>query len=616
MKQGFTLIELLAVMVILAIISLIAVPIVLNIIQNVRQSVELNRAETLKEIVDFYIAKRYMSNNKITEEQIFVIKDNVEYQIDSEGNRTQTNNFEHKGVLCDYCVVKINSDRQVYILYEGKSQDIKKNYTSKKLVKEKLTQPRDVVSLYNEIVLFKDIYISKNDISDTKYFKSEGENIYEILTTGEEKEIFKLYNSSGKSSVKFISDSEYTITITTEEDIFEFNNNGFIGESENVNSKYSKEILNIYDELLLSAERYLQNTTVTDEEYFEFSNGVINRVDEYGETTLDSNMVLNPNLSGSGELRINSSNQVSIVIYDGNNNIKCDYGSEKLYTEQLKYSRDAFTLIKNLSRLELLAENYKGNKSATTDWLVFYYLRQLKYKDSESSLIKKYNIVAGEDTNFVKEVSENASNLATYFTKKNTYTVNGDKIDLKHMAASIAGILYDTPSVYHIAYEELEYDCVVSWAGDLHTLMEKSILKSGVKEEYGSYLNATYNLLGKSKTVFNMEDMNADIDAWVLAYNMKENPNLSIGEIFDKYYSGESNRSYKNRYTSFINIMNTIATQFNSSKVNFEGVVSHFTSSAKEWLTIGTLEITPTNAERKEIADGFIKWIKEQAAKE
>jgi len=616
MKQGFTLIELLAVMVILAIISLIAVPIVLNIIQNVRQSVELNRAETLKEIVDFYIAKRYMSNNKITEEQIFVIKDNVEYQIDSEGNRTQTNNFEHKGVLCDYCVVKINSDRQVYILYEGKSQDIKKNYTSKKLVKEKLTQPRDVVSLYNEIVLFKDIYISKNDISDTKYFKSEGENIYEILTTGEEKEIFKLYNSSGKSSVKFISDSEYTITITTEEDIFEFNNNGFIAESENVNSQYSEEILNIYDELLLSAERYLQNTTVTDEEYFEFSNGIINKVDKYGNTTSDSNMVLNPKLSGSGELRINSSNQVSMVIYDENNDIKCDYGSQKLYSEPIKYSRDGLTLVKNLSRLELLAENYKGNKSDTTDWLVFYYLRQLKYKDSESSIVKKYNIVTGEDTNFVAYVSENASNLVTYFTKKNTYTVNGDKIDLKHMAASIAGNLYDSPAIYHALYEELEYDCVVSWAGDLHTLMEKSILKSGVKEEYGSYLNATYNLLGKSNTTFSMEDMYADIDAWVLYYNMKENTNLSIGEIFDKYYSGESSRSYKNRYTSFINIMNTIATKFNSSKVNFDGVVSHFTSNAKNWLTIGTLEITPTDAERKEIADGFVKWIKEQAAKE
>ena len=146
--------------------------------------------------------------------------------------------------------------------------------------------------------------------------------------------------------------------------------------------------------------------------------------------------------------------------------------------------------------------------------------------------------------------------------------------------------------------------------------MENSILISGVKEQYGSYLNATYSLMGKSNTSFSMEDVYADIDAWVLYYNMRANTNSSIGEIFDKYYSGESSRSYKNRYTSFINIMNTIAKQFDSSKVNFEGVVAHFTDTDRGWQTINSLKITPTDAEQQEIADGFIKWIKEQAAKE
>ena len=53
--------------------------------------------------------------------------------------------------------------------------------------------------------------------------------------------------------------------------------------------------------------------------------------------------------------------------------------------------------------------------------------------------------------------------------------------------------------------------------------MEDSILKTGVKEEYGNYLNATYNLVGKSGTSFSMEDLYADIDAWVLYYNIKDN---------------------------------------------------------------------------------------------
>ena len=184
------------------------------------------------------------------------------------------------------------------------------------------------------------------------------------------------------------------------------------------------------------------------------------------------------------------------------------------------------------------------------------------------------------------------------------------------MAASMAGIMYNTSAIANILYEELEYDCVVSWAGDLHTLMQNSILKNGVKEQYGNYLNATYSLMGKSNTSFSMEDVYADIDAWTLSYNLKENSNLSVEEIFDKYYSGESFRSYKNRFTSYIQIMNTIATQFNSSKTNFEGVVAHFTNADRGWQTIDALEIDPTDAEELEIANGFIKWIKEQAEKE
>lgn len=616
MKKGFTLIELLAVIVILAIIALIAVPIVLNIINNVRSSAEVESANFLIDIVNNYVATEYLQGNEISEEQIFVIIDDIEYQIENDGSRVQTNNFVHKGKLCDYCVIKINTDKKVSILYEGVNQDIRKDYNSSKLIKEELKQSREVISLYNELVLFKDMYISNNDISDIKFFKSNGESIYEVLNTGEEVEAAKLYNSLGQSKIKLVDANNYIVTITTEDDVFEFSSEGTVVETENVNSKYSKDIQTLYDELTISAERYLLKSTINDEVYFEFSDGVINKVDKFGNTTQDSNMTINPNSKGSGELRINPLKQVYVVIYDSNQNIKTNYGSNELYSESIKYSRDGLTLVKNLSRLELLAEEYTGGNKTTSDWLVFYYLRQLKYKDSESSLVKKYNIVTGDDSNFVTYVGTNASNLKTYFTNKSTYTVNGHKIDLKHMAASLAGNLYDTPSLYHLLYQELEYDCVISWAGDLHTLMENSILKSGIKETYGNYLNATYQLMGKTSTSFSMEDVYADIDAWVLYYNMKENTNLSIGEIFDKYYSGESSRSYKNRFTSFISIMNTIATQFSSSKVNFEGVVAHFTNTDRGWQTINTLEITPTDAEQQEIADGFIKWIKDQAAKE
>ena len=52
----------------------------------------------------------------------------------------------------------------------------------------------------------------------------------------------------------------------------------------------------------------------------------------------------------------------------------------------------------------------------------------------------------------------------------------------------------------------------------------------------------------------------------------------NVIEIFDKYYSGESTRSYKNRFTSFINIMNTIAHNLNQAKLIL-----------KEWLLISQI---------------------------
>ena len=610
MKKGFTLVELLAVIVILAIISLIGVPIVLNIITSVEQSIEMDRAEFLKDMVESYVGKNYLNDNEITEEQIFVIQDNVEYQLDGKGNRVQTNNFKHRGKLCDYCIVKINPQKEFYILFEGTGQDIKKEYDSKNLVQEKLNQPRNVISLYNELLLFTDIYVSNNSVSSAKTFKSNGENLYEVLSQEEEKEVAKLYNSTGNGRIDMQSYYDYVITITTADDVYKFDGNGLIRESENVNGEYPEHIVYLYDELLYSAENYLKNTVVEDEVYFEFSDRDIYVVDEYGNITRDDNMSLNYGVFGSGELKINSSNQISVVIYDTNSNIKNDYGSKKLYSEPLKHSRDGYELVKNLSRLELLAENYKGNNNITTDWLVFYYIRQLKYNSTT------YDIVTGTDDGFVGYVNSNAPDLNKYFLNKNTYIVNNHEIDLNHFGASLSALLHDTLYIYHIAYEELEYDCVASWAGDLHQMMRKNIFKSGVKEQYGSYLNAIYKLMGHPDTMFNIGDVYADLDAWSLYYNIKENSNLSISELFDQYYSGESARSYKNRYTTFISIMNDIAPQFQTNRVNFEGVVNHFVNLDIEWQKMEEFEIEPTDAEKKEIADGFIKWIKEQAAKE
>ncbi len=385
-----------------------------------------------------------------------------------------------------------------------------------------------------------------------------------------------------------------------------------------INSEYDDNILSLYEELKSSAKIYIENNTITDEVYFEFKDGVINKVDKFGNETQEPNMTMDSSISGSGEVRINSSNQVSIVIYDENKNIKNDYGSDRLYDEVLRYSRDNVELFKNLHRLELLAEQYvkEKNLSSNSDWLVFFYIRQFKYGTNLSDTTNQYNIVTGVDANFVKYVEENATNLKPYFEIKNDYTINGHKIDLKHMAASISGLFHTTKFPFSLAYQELEYDSVVSWAGDLHTLMKGSILKVGVKEEYGNYLEATYRLMGTGS--FNMEDVYADIDAWLLYYNIKDNTDLNLFEIFNEFYTGSSSKSYKNRFLSFIDVMNDISDDFNTNLVNFEGVVNHFTNIGRGWATItqNEIEIVPTDEEEAEIAAGFVKWINEQAQNE
>jgi len=610
MKKGFTLVELLAVIIVLSIISLILVPSTFNLIEDIRNATEVERARTLLDLANNYIIEQRLHGTPIREEQIFVIKGKTEYKVDKLGNRVETNYFEQEKEVCDYCVIKINVDKDVYVLYEGKNQDVIKEYNDSTFSSIKLEVPREVKSLYNEFNIFKDIYASNNNITSTKYFKINEQKIYEVDSNGNETEKYSLYNSNGISRITLTNSNSYVMTIIGADGVYKFNSAGEYVKDNSYNTEYSNEILNNYEDIKFSAQNYIKNTTIDSDLYFEFSNGVINKVDKYGNATKDNNMIINPNMKGTGELYINSNSEISIVLYDENKNIKTNYGSEEFYTETINYTREAYTLFKNLDRLELIAKEYSN--TLNSKWLVFYYIRTLN--DSYNSTM--YDIVTGSDTGFVDSVKEKAPMLTSYLESITTYNANGHNIDFKHMAASLAGNIYDSPLASHLAYEELEYDCVVSWAGDLHQLMEDYILKTGVKQTHGNYLNATYNLIGKSNTTFSMEDLYADIDAWNLYYNILENNSLSVKEIFEQYYSAQYHRSYKNRFTSFMGIMDEISSDFKEDKNNFEGVVSHFTDISRGWATIDSLDITPTEAEEKEIADGFIKFIREQALKE
>lgn len=617
MKKGFTLVELLAVIVILAAIATITTTVVINIKNELDAQTEFKNVKTLVKLANDYTTLKEMEEEETTnEEQIFVIENDIEYTLDKNGIRKKTNELIYKGKICDYCVVKISPEKDVSILYEGKTRDYKKEYTSKKIEEIKLTESREIISKYNEINLLLSVYLANNDLDEVKYFSIKDNKIYEINSEGTELEIFNLNKPNIRGRIKIIDSKNYDITLIENDNLIQFISSGEIVKNDNINTEYSDSLMFFYDDLKFNTNKYITQNTISNNTYYEVNNGVVNQVDKYGNTVTERVIPLSTSLKFNGEILINSNEEISFIIYDNNKLIKKNFDSDKLTDEILNYTIDSYILFKNLGRLELLAETYLNGKNSSnykptqSDWLVFYYIRSLKYNSS------LYDIVTGKDTNFGAYVANNASYLETYFKNISTYSPNGNKIDLKHMAASIAGSMYNTDSIYNILYEELEYDSVVSWAGDLHTLMENSILKSGVKEKYESYYNATYSMLGDESTSFGMQDMYSDIDAWNLYYNMIENTNLSVEEIFKQYYSGKSPRSYENRFTSFISIMNSIADDFNTNYKDFTGVVNHFTDTDENWQTIDSLEIIPTNAEQKEIGDAFVKWIEDKASKE
>lgn len=615
-KKAFTLVELLVVIVILALLCIITSVTIFNILNKVYGNIEVQNARILLKNVHELIVSEEIINNDNNLSGIYIIDDNKGYILNANGKCDRFEELDNNQNLCEYCVVKIK-DNKINLLMEGKEQNIKKDFDSDELIVEKLNISREEDSLYNELSLFIDWYTINNEINNTERFVALDNKVYRLKDNGDREEVSVLNNSVSvnESKLEIRPDLNYTIAIVTKDNETLVNgDDGNLIEKNDINSEYSLDILALYEELKYVAENYIKNNDVTTDVYLEFDNGVMNVVDEFGNNK--QNVTMNKNIIGSGELRINSKNQFSVVIYQDTFDIKNNYGDLKLYNEDLKYSRDMAILIKNLDRLEKLATKYAGNTKSSTymnlykkTWLVPFYIRRLKYNSNN------YNVITGNDSNFVTYVANNASNLKTYFTNKNSFIVNGDTIDLKHMMASLAGNIYNTDWTYNLAYYESEYDCLVSWAGDLHEFLEYNILKSDVKSQYGSFGAATYELLGNSSTRFSLDDIYADVDTWNIYKNLQGNINLTVTEVFDKYYSGTSSRNYKNRFKSFIKIMNTAGSS-DLGINSFNVLVNHFTNMDKSWDTIGTLSVIPTEAEEKEIADNFIKWIQERANKE
>ena len=621
-KKGFTLIELLVAILLLGIISVISIVFAVNIIANAKRDVEISNTKILSKLVSEKVSiNELQSNNDFNKEKFFVIQNNSEYLVNKNGTKTRTNYFNYNGKYCDFCVIKVKSKDEISILLEGETQDVRKKYKSNNTYTTSLVISREITSLYNELELFKEIYMLNNTITETKRFTFENGIIYELQNDGPKLQVFIINNKTLKGKILINEALKAEYMIEKDNDIITINSAGDFEKKENINSEYSTKVLDLYEEIKYSAQKYIKNNTISSEVYFEFSDGKISLIDSYGNQ-INSNITMNSTVMGSGELRINKSKQYEITIYDNNDNIKNNYGSDELHTEKLKFSRDVTLLFKNLSRLELLAEKYLNGATTTdfkpskSDWLVFYYIRQLKYTGSN------WNTVSGSAPEFVTYVKNNASYLKNYFTSKNSFTVNGDIIDLKHMSAVLATCMYQTASGVYSVLSQTTVDSVASWAGDLQTFMVDNLLPSVTDKTVAGYKKATMEMLGKSNTSFNMDDIYADTDGWVIYYNLSKNTSLSISSAFEEFYLGKSARSYKNRFTSF---KNTVLNSTNGSKSSFSNLVYKFTKQnyeydlilftyTEKWPLFGSNTISSTMSQG--VRDGFTEWIYAQIAKE
>lgn len=622
-KKGFTLIELLVAIVILSIIGVISYIFVHTSIINAKKDVEVSNAKLLLKGVKEDIAiKDIQANNKLEKEQFFMIENNLEYLVDYRGSKTATDYFKNNSNSCDFCLIKITPDNKISILFEGEYQDVRKDYDSNEVYTTPLIISREVTSLYNQLVLFKDIYTSNNEITETKRFVFNNGIIYEIPSEGTQVEVFRITNKTLKGKIKINNSLESEYVIEIDDKLITINDNGDFKKEDNLNSEYSNNILTLYDEIKFVAEKYVKNNEITSEVYFEFKDGKIDKIDSYGNVISDNSISMNSTIMGSGELRINDSKQYQITIYDNNDNIKNNYGSDELYRESLKFSRDVVLLFRNLSRLELLAEKYLNGATSSdylpskSDWLVFYYIRQLKYTGSN------WNTVSNSDTKFVTYVKNNGTYLKQYFTSKNSFEVNGNIIDLKHMAAVLATLMYQSAGGEYDLLDQITIDSMASWAGDLQTFMIDNLLPTVTDKTENGYKNATIEKLGQNGTSFSMEDMYADTDGWVIYYNLTKNKTWTIKDAFEKFYLGTSTRSYKNRFTSF---KNTVLNSSNGERINFSNLTYEFTKQNFEIdLIIFTYkEVWPifegytiSNTMSQGVRKGFTEWIYRQIAKE
>ncbi len=208
-------------------------------------------------------------------------------------------------------------------------------------------------------------------------------------------------------------------------------------------------------------------------------------------------------------------------------------------------------LLSNISELERIAKEYDSENAAE---IVCVFIRtfndnyRAKPGDEE-----KWNAVGGAgNSQFYLYVSNYRPDLYDYFLNTTEYYVDnaGNKGDLRHMCATLSGLIHKTDSTYGVGYganPEWIIDDMCGWAGDYQQFVAKNVVDNTNPDmDYYAVYDYVYTNLFTVNSAFSMEDLYADLDA--LNINELINKGNTLNGAITLYFNGMSDE----RFTSLV----------------------------------------------------------------
>jgi len=246
------------------------------------------------------------------------------------------------------------------------------------------------------------------------------------------------------------------------------------------------------------------------------------------------------------------------------------------------------------------SSTYSWASNYVTDvWLCFYYIRQLnsKYTGLEWNLTAGTTATWKNKNDFVTlmNTSQKYQYLREYFD--NTTTIyadeSGNKLDLRHTAATITALLYADG----ISSEDTK--ALAGWAGDVRQLMNSAYNRTYELGEYTNIGDAFYDRMGRNDDAFSCMDLYADVDAvnlFEIFYSIYPfNPNyidISVEALLNQYY----NRNTVDRVKSYVE----------NENLNYEKVFYY--ASGKSYSS-NIFEYTFSDVDAEMCSNAYIRYL-------